>query len=96
MKTRILILTLATSLVVQSAFAGGLGYQPGDSTKTVLERQAGQQVELHLKSGEKISGKVGQVSDKTVHLTTLTGQEFFEALIVLDDVSVVVVRAAAK
>ena len=96
MKARILILAVVSTLLVQSAMAAGLDYKPGDTTKSVLERQSSQQVELHLKNGEKISGKVGQVSDKTVHLTALTGQEFYEALIVLDDISAVVVRAASK
>ncbi len=51
---------------------------------------------MRLKNGEKISGKVSAVSEKTVHLTALTGQEFFEALIVLEDMSAIAVRAAAK
>lgn len=92
----ILVATFAV-LTAQSALAApGLGYVPADSVKTALERQAGQQVELRLKSGEKLSGKVDKVGEKTVYLTSLTGQEFFEALVVLDEVSAVVVRAAAK
>ena len=51
---------------------------------------------MRLKNGEKISGKVSAVSEKTVHLTARTGQEFFEALIVLEDISAIVVRAVAK
>ena len=51
---------------------------------------------MRLKNGEMISGKVSAVSEKTVHLTALTGQEFFEALIVLEDISAIAVRAAAK
>ncbi len=93
---RILIAAF-TVMAAQSALAApGLGYVPADSVKTALERQAGQQVELRLKSGEKIAGKVDKVGEKTVYITSLTGQEFFEALVVLDDVSAVVVRAAAK
>lgn len=96
MKSRILILAIVSALTVQSAIAAGLDYKPGDTTKSALERQSNQQVELHLKNGEKISGKVGHVSDKSVHLTALTGQEFYEAIVVLDDISAVVVRAASK
>lgn len=96
MKTHILILTVISTLLIQSASAGGLDYQPSDTVKSALERQKNQQVELRLASGEKISGKVGTVSEKTVHLTALTGQEFYEAIIVLEDISAVVVRAATK
>jgi hypothetical protein len=96
MSTHILILTVISTLLIQSAQTGGLGYQPGDTPKSALERQTNQQVELRLKNGERISGKVSAVSEKTVHLTALTSQEFYEALIGLEDISANVVRAATK
>jgi hypothetical protein len=66
-----------------------------DSTQaTLLQTQSGKQVELRLKSGEKISGKVAFVGDSVVHLTTLTGMEMFEASVSLSDISAVVVRTA--
>ena len=64
------------------------------SQATVLQTRTGQQVELHLKSGEKISGKVASVGSQLVHLTTLTGMEMFEATVVISDISAVVVRTA--
>ena len=90
-------LLLITALAAQTAFAGGgLGFQAGDSTKSVLERQTGQQVELRLKSGEKITGKVEKVGDKAVHLAALAGMEYYEAMVLLDEVSAIIVRAASK
>jgi hypothetical protein len=85
------ILTLATG-VAQTP----LGFQSGDVVRTVLTRQVGQKVELRLKSGEKIGGKLESVGDRLIHLTSVTGMEFFEAAVVLDDVSAILVRAAAK
>ena len=68
-----------------------------DSTQiTVLQARTGQQVELRLKSGEKISGKVVSVGAQLVHLTALTGMELYEATVTLSDISAVVVRSAAK
>jgi hypothetical protein len=66
-----------------------------DSTQaTVLQSQAGKVVELHLKSGEKIGGKVAFVGATVVHLTSLTGMEMFEATVTIADISAVVVRTA--
>lgn len=66
-----------------------------DSTQAaLLQTQVGKLVELRLKSGEKISGKVAFVGDNVVHLTTLTGMEMFEASVSLGDISAVVVRTA--
>lgn len=87
------LLTLAFSVLATAAFAQSkLELQANDTIKTVLERQAGQRVELRLKSGEKLGGKLEKITEKTVHLSAITGQEFFDAIVVLDDVSAVVVR----
>ena len=91
------ILTLLTAMsLLTSTLTAGLDYQPNDTVQTVLQRQAGQSVELRLKSGETLKGKVAQVGDKTLHLKELVGQEFFEAMVNIDDISAVIVRAAAK
>ena len=63
---------------------------------TVLQARTGQQVELRLKSGDKISGKLVSVGDHLVHLTALTGYELYEATVTISDISAVVVRIAAK
>ena len=89
MKHFLCILALAANLALAE---NPVGFQPADTAASVLKRQAGQRVELRLKSGEKISGKVEAVGDKTVHLSAVTGQELFDAVVVLDDISVVLVR----
>jgi uncharacterized protein YkvS len=73
-----------------------LEFKNEDAVKNVLERQIGQIVELRLGSGEKIGGKVEKVGENLVHLSQLTGAEFFEAVVDLDSVSAVVVRAKSK
>jgi hypothetical protein len=73
-----------------------LGFQSSDSIGSVLKRQVGQRVELRLKSGEKIGGKVESIGEKLIHLSAITGMEYYEAAIVVDDVSAVLVRATAK
>jgi hypothetical protein len=70
--------------------------QPNDSIQTVLQRQVGQSVELRMKSGEKLGGKLEKLNEKVAHLTQLTGAEYFDAVVVLDDVAAVVVRAKTK
>jgi 16S rRNA U1498 N3-methylase RsmE len=95
MKTlQLLILSVAFAT---SAFADGkVDFKQDDTTATVLKRQEGQRVELRLKSGEKISGKVAAIGLKSVHLSALTGQEMFDAVINLDDISAVLIRTATK
>ena len=70
--------------------------QPNASILSVLQGTAGKTVEVHLRSGEKMGGKVSQMSETTVHLTALTGAEYFDAFVDAKDISAVVVRAAGK
>jgi hypothetical protein len=86
-------------LIVVCAFActnvfaqGKIDLQTSDTILGILQKNVGQVVELRMNSGEKIGGKVEKVGDKLVHLSQLTGAEFFDAAVDTADVSAVVVR----
>ncbi|MEA3207990.1 MAG: hypothetical protein QOE70_1047 [Chthoniobacter sp.] len=95
LRSLLLALFLALGAPVHAADTG-LEFQDNDAVPVVLARQGGKVVELRLKSGEKIGGKVEKVGAKLVHLSQITGAEFFEAVVLLDDISAVVVRAKSK
>ena len=76
-----------------SLFAQGkIDLQASDTIQSVLQKNAGQTVELRMKSGEKIGGKVEKLGDKLVHLSKLSGAEYYDAAVDITDVSAVVVR----
>ncbi|MFZ1219159.1 MAG: hypothetical protein WAO00_07690 [Chthoniobacterales bacterium] len=75
---------------------GKIDLQTGDTILGILQKNVGQVVELRMKSGEKIAGKIEKVGDKLVHLSQLTGAEFFDAAVDAADVAAVVVRAKSK
>ena len=92
-------LLIALLFAFASSFAlaqGKIDLQAADTILTILQKNAGQTVELRMKSGEKISGKVEKVGDKLVHLSQLAGAEFFDAAVDTADISAVVVRAKSK
>jgi hypothetical protein len=70
--------------------------QPNATVLSVLQGNAGKAVELHLSSGEKVGGRVGQVTDNIVYLSHLTGAEFYDAFVDVKDISAVVIRAGGK
>ena len=87
------ILAFASSdLIAQSK----IDLQPSDTIVSVLQKNIGQTVELRMKSGEKIGGKVEKVGDKLVHLSQLAGAEFFDAAVDTADVAAVIVRTKTK
>ena len=97
MKQRWLALIVITALPCLNAFAQGkVDLQATDTVRSVLERQVGQPVELRLKSGEKIAGKLQKVTDKLVHLSQLTDADFYDGVVDLESIAAVVVRARSK
>ena len=70
--------------------------QPNATVLSILQGSACKTVELRLNSGEKIGGKVEKVTDNVVHLSHLTGAEFFDAFVDGKDISAVVIRTGGK
>jgi len=88
---------IITAVICASSFAQDKAtLQPNATVVGLLQGSAGKSVELHLRSGEKMGGKIAQVTDNIVHLSNLTGAEYFDAFVDVKDISAVVVRIAGK
>ncbi|MFN2541916.1 MAG: hypothetical protein ABR514_07095 [Chthoniobacterales bacterium] len=93
MKRFFLLLTVVSAFACTNVFAQGkIDLQTSDTILGVLQKNIGQVVELRMKSGEKIAGKLEKVGDKLVQVSQLTGAEFYDAAVDTADVSAVVVR----
>jgi len=90
---RLHLILLATAMTL-SVNAGTLTPAKDSTQTTVLQSQTGKQVELILKSGQTIGGKIAFIGDNVVHLTALTGKEMYEATVTISDISAVIVRTA--
>jgi hypothetical protein len=67
-----------------------------DTVRTVLERQVGKRVSLVLTNGPEVGGVVTVVGDKVVHLSELTGREFFDAVVPLEHIAAVLIRTRSR
>ncbi len=67
-----------------------------DVIKHALEQQLGKRVKVKLESGQDLEGKVAKVGSHAVHLSELSGMEFFDATVKLEEVAAVVVRVRTK
>jgi hypothetical protein len=67
-----------------------------DSLRQTIQQQVGKRVKLQLVSGQDLEGQVARVGSQAVSLTELTGMEFFDATVRLDQVAAVIVRRANK
>ena len=93
MKRFCLLLSVVCAFACSNVFAQGkIDLQTSDTILGILQKNIGQTIELRMKSGEKIAGRLEKVGDKLVHLAQLTGAEFYDAAVDASDVSAVVVR----
>jgi hypothetical protein len=97
MKHLLLLVTIVAVGASGSVFAQEKNTLQANATvASLLAGSAGKSVELHLRSGEKMGGKIAQVTDNVVHLSNLTGAEYFDAFVDVKDISAVVVRVGGK
>ena len=64
-----------------------------DTIKQALDQQVGKRAKVKLRSGQELDGKVLKVGSNAVHPAELTGTEFHDAVIRLDAIDAVIVRA---
>ena len=67
-----------------------------DVMRQLLEQQVGKRVKIKLFSGQDLDGKVAKVGTQAVLLSELSGMEFFDATLRLDQVAAVVVKVRTK
>ncbi|HEX4665245.1 MAG TPA: hypothetical protein VH207_01490 [Chthoniobacterales bacterium] len=97
MKPLLLAFLTIAALVSPNALAQGkIDLHAADTVRSVLERQVGKTVELRLKSGEKIAGKLEKVTDSMALLAQLTEADFYDAAVDLDSVAAIVWRARSN
>ena len=94
----VVALAVASSLPLSAAYAqdAKLEVRGTDTVRSVLERQVGQRVSVVLTTGPELAGVVTTVGDKVVHLSALTGREFFDAVVSLEQIGAVIIRTRAR
>ena len=67
-----------------------------DTVKVILERHLGKRVAVVLSTGQEMSGVVTKVTRDVLHLSELTGREFYDAVVPLDRINAVVIRVRSR
>lgn len=63
-----------------------------DTLRSILEQEVDLPVRLHLKSGTEIGGIVTKVGNGVVQISELNGQEVYDAVVNIDDISAVLIK----
>ena len=63
-----------------------------DTMNDLLQRNVGQIVEIKLNSGETMSGRLVRTTTNLLHLSKITGRNYFDAVIRIDHVSALIIQ----
>ncbi len=70
--------------------------KPGEMMRDVLTHFAGKRLALRLESGEEIEGTITTVGNSLVQVSRLSGKEFYDAVVSIDRITAVRMRAREK
>ena len=91
MRTLIAMLAL-TLLLVLPAHAQEVSVSASDSVQTVLAARKGKSVTVRLAGGQDLTGVVREATGKLVVIGSLSGREFFDAVVPLEKIEAVLIR----
>ncbi len=69
------------------------GFNPAVSMKDNLTSNVGKRVSLMISAGESVEGTIEKVGGHFVLVSKLSGKDFYDALVRIDDIKAVVYRA---
>ena len=92
------VLALAFSLMASHSFAEEARFDlnPGAGIKDILKDQTGKRVSIRLEAGEELEGTVTKVGDQLVHISRLSRRDFYDAVVRIDRISAVIIKAREK
>lgn len=80
------------ALCAGSAHAQEVTVSPNDTVQSVLAAKKGKRVTVRLRSGQELTGVMRDATSKLVVIGAVTGREFFDAVIPLENIDAVLVR----
>ncbi len=67
----------------------GAKFDPSSTIKDNLKIYTGKDVVIHLRSGKSLQGYVKAVGDHLIHIEKLSGKDFYDALIRIEDITAI-------
>jgi len=101
MTRRLIPFVMAAVMVVFSVSLAAaeevkLDIKAASTIRDVLNDHVGKKVALRLEAGEEIEGVVVMVGNSVVHMTRLTGKEYFDSVVRIDTIAAVRIRVKER
>ena len=91
----LIVMSVMAFAIATTAFSAESVFQfSGDKSLQInLMQFKGKTIEIQLKTGGQLTGKLSEVGTQTILLKELRGKEYYDALIVIDDITAVIFKA---
>jgi len=91
----LVIMIVIASSIATTAFSEENVFQFGKdkSLQTNLLQFKGKTIEIQLKTGGQLTGKLSEIGTQSILLKELRGKEYYDAIIVIDDITAVIFKA---
>jgi hypothetical protein len=87
------VLALIVGLLFQStSFAQEVIITAADTVQSVLNAQKGKRVTVRTRNGQELTGTVREANAKIIVLGTLSGRDFFDAVVPIEAVDAILIR----
>ena len=83
---------LINQTMAKTMYTENIKYNIEISLSDNLKNLVGKVVTIHLQSSEKIEGLIKAVNKDLLHLEKITGKEFYDSLIVVQNISSITMR----
>jgi hypothetical protein len=90
-----LLVAGSLALYVPTAFADEQKYELKSAAATVrdvLAENTGKRVIVRMDTGENLEGTVSKVGDSLVHISKISGRDFYDAVVRVDKISAVLFK----
>jgi hypothetical protein len=80
----------------EPAKKAALQVEKADTVRTLLARQMDKKVTVVLAQGQELTGTVRSVGDGVLHLSELSGRDFYDAVVDLQKIAAVLVKVRGQ
>ena len=91
-----LLLLAAVPMRAWAADDAAFKLKPSDTMRDVISEYSGKVLALRLESGEELEGTITMVGNGLVHISKLTGKDFYDAVVSSDKISAVRMRTRTR
>lgn len=92
--TSVLMVVMLFSVVQFAAAADeGTAFNPYISMKENLLLNVGKRIAVRITAGDAIEGTIVKVGDQNVHLSKLSGRDYYDAIVRIDRIEAIIFKA---